>query len=886
MANDLMRITPAGGVFASLDGAKEVFDQDVVNAFGGDIDKHSHTPQEQFSAINASVWAELTEEIARGITFGTDLDAAPGKFLDSMGSLLSIRRRPATKTRVVCQSTGLAGLVIPQGSIVQDAAGNRFTTDQDVSIPSGGVEANIPCTAIEYGPIAVPRGSVNKIISVLNGWDTLTNNEEGIPGSNRESDTEYRANIKARTAQNASASKSAMESALAQAGSTKFRVIENPSNSPSTIGGVTIPPHSVVVAAGGGLIDDIARAVNNSRGMGVNLLSAIEGRSDYSKSLVSNMNAARFVFNGTTYKDIDLSAQGTPEALATKLNAYPSKPITYPNFTSSGTSLVAFYDWNDEASGFEDVDGQVSPVVPVDVGFHVVSALIYGTKVRVKMTDTIASIGTGSNIARVVYLAAGSSSRTILTASSATINGDMMIITLPSALPSDARGVAVELTNTNGFTRNVKSVKGLFAPTSAALTEVEFDNDSAPPSNMSIWVQPANNGCQVRADVFSPVGITKWQYRRFDGVQIIAGDANWVDINSNTDTINQHFSGLSNARKGARIELRAVVSDDQRVFGNTEPFDPSNTLPTIVSDDSNVDGQSIILTTTIPLRSTDRATTSAWAITLSSGASRTITHQRTIGNKIYLETSSPVPEGDTASIAYTRPSQTAKRITSEAGAYMATASGTTIENKTIDKLPGRPSFICAYRTYPNAAGTTIEWTDNFNAGSSVDRYEYRTRAEDSSQWSDWQVVNGNAARSTSFLSNAGVVQMRASNPNIRFADIFGLSIGYTPFMRPVKFPLTIGIDLRKADGLTGDVIESIRSSIASTISGYDLGSKIWANDIFAQVERVAGTEVKFDSTDTYVQYRGIGVNAANAHAVPLYAEWSVEPSDISIIFTD
>lgn len=899
MANELITIDESGITVSSFDVAKEAFDRDVQETFGGDIDTHVHTPQAQFAAINASVWSEMNEEILRGILYGADLDVAPGKFLDALGTLLDIRRRPATKTRVECQLSGVSGTVVPRGSIVQDTSGNRYQTDTDVSIPAFGAEATVTCTALEYGPISVPSGAITRIISVINGWEVVKNSEEGIEGTSRETDAEYRANIKARTTINASSTLGALGSALDQAGAVKYKVIENPTTVPSTQGGITIPPHSIVIAVSGGLGDDLARAVINNRGMGVNVYTAVEGSKDYEKSAVASMDNTRFIFDDVLFKDINISTAGNGAAIATILNAYPNAPANYPTFSGSTDRIISFFDWDDEATGFRDVDGQVSVPAKVSTGFNVVSAVQYGRRVRVEFDAEVGNVqalsGTGSPF---VSVSSTSSASTSTVNGTTVVRGNTIEFTASADFPTlDDRVLTLFMQHgtSPNFQPSVRSVDYIFAPISVALEQLDTDNDAAP-SQVIAWAQPGNASATVWASCFVPSSasgkaITKWQYRRYDGTRIIPADVNWVDVgNSASTTISIPLSGFDNAKSNARVEVRAVNSDGDETIAYTNNFDTSGTAVSIITADSYADGQVVVLTANVGLASAQVTSANGWTVSVG-GSANPVVAQYVSGSTISLLLTNAVAEGAAVRVRYQRLNPVGgidNRVRSPTHNYLANFNYVTLTNNTVAGIPASPISVRAWRTFPTHAGTTIAWIPNHDGGKAIDRYEYRTRSVNTVNWSAWNVVAGSSVRTIDFLDNTYEVQMRASNPNIRFVDVFGLSTAHAPppFLRAVQYNLQIGIELNNTGTLTGDILQTIRRAIVSQVRSYDLGSRIWANDLFALVERITGTEVNFNSSDTYVRYNGIGINDTNAAPVPVYAEWAVSESDISILFVN
>jgi uncharacterized phage protein gp47/JayE len=122
-------------------------------------------------------------------------------------------------------------------------------------------------TAVDAGPIAVPAHNLTTMISSASGWQSVDNPVDAVPGSNRESDTDYRARLQG---SNGAALGKATPGAITQAvksvaGVTAATVVVN--STMSTVSGQ--PPKSFNVVVAGGLETSIGEAIYDVGGAGI-----------------------------------------------------------------------------------------------------------------------------------------------------------------------------------------------------------------------------------------------------------------------------------------------------------------------------------------------------------------------------------------------------------------------------------------------------------------------------------------------------------------------------------------------------------------------------------------------------------------------------------------
>jgi uncharacterized phage protein gp47/JayE len=192
-----------------------------------------------------------------------DPRVASGIFQDALGSIYFLTRKVAEPTVVTCQLTGLQGTVVPAGSMIQNDDGYKLVSVGPVTINNEGL-GEVEFRTVETGPIAIGAGTCNKIVTVIAGWDTVTNAAAGALGQDLETRQAFEKRRALSVAYNSHGSRLALQSALsAVSGVLDCLVLENKTNSSVTKNGVTIDPHSVAICVYGGADEAIAECIYN-----------------------------------------------------------------------------------------------------------------------------------------------------------------------------------------------------------------------------------------------------------------------------------------------------------------------------------------------------------------------------------------------------------------------------------------------------------------------------------------------------------------------------------------------------------------------------------------------------------------------------------------------
>lgn len=227
-----------------------------------ELNTEAETPAGQLIDGQTALIAEKDAEILRmGNNFNPQ--TATGVAQDALAKIYFLDRQVAEPTLVTCQCRGLQGTIIPYGAVVQDVNGNTFYNIVPSTIPaSGEVSTVFRCSV--YGPIEVGAEAVNKIITVIPGWDSVSNMAAGVTGRDKETQSEFENRRAASVAKNSHGLAESVGGTVGNLrGVVACRVEQNRGDSAITKMGVTIPPHSIYLSVYGGEQQDIGYAIHN-----------------------------------------------------------------------------------------------------------------------------------------------------------------------------------------------------------------------------------------------------------------------------------------------------------------------------------------------------------------------------------------------------------------------------------------------------------------------------------------------------------------------------------------------------------------------------------------------------------------------------------------------
>lgn len=258
---------PNGFIIPSAQVVLEGVIEDINAAFGGNLNPALNTPQGQLATSEAAV-VDNANQAFLYLTQQFDPAFASGRYQDALARIYFLERNPSQPTAVQALCTGLQGVVIPTGALAIAADGNQYVCTEAGTIPaSGNITLTFAC--LVPGPISCPAGTLNQIYQSIPGWDAIINPSDGVLGNDVESRSAFEARRAASVALNSIGSlPSVLGAVLAVPNVIDAFVTENTSNSPATIGGVSLYPNSLYVAVVGGEAQAVAEAIWSKKAPG------------------------------------------------------------------------------------------------------------------------------------------------------------------------------------------------------------------------------------------------------------------------------------------------------------------------------------------------------------------------------------------------------------------------------------------------------------------------------------------------------------------------------------------------------------------------------------------------------------------------------------------
>lgn len=229
-------------------------------ALGTTFLSNPDTPQAQLSDPIAEALADVDALIAALFT-QRSLSTATGQFLDDLGEAQGILRQTPTRSVVTATVNLSAGVTLPAGSRASAASDPDaiYEIVTDVTNTTGvAADFTVQMQAVEPGSgTFVSIGDLTVIETPTTGWNSVINAADSSVGTDQETDTDYRARIKASQAIGGSVSVDAIRADLLNvAGVSSVRVLNNRGLRTDSNG---VPPKSVEAIVTGGAANDLAQ---------------------------------------------------------------------------------------------------------------------------------------------------------------------------------------------------------------------------------------------------------------------------------------------------------------------------------------------------------------------------------------------------------------------------------------------------------------------------------------------------------------------------------------------------------------------------------------------------------------------------------------------------
>jgi hypothetical protein len=260
-------VSPLGVITTDTSEIKTEIEEAYKKALGGNLNLEASTPQGQLIINDTNNLTTTMEEVVN-LASSFSVYTAEDKALDASGLFFGYFRKQGTKTAVLCTLGGLGGTMVNAGAAVSDGTNNFILLDNVTIGEDGTATAEFQCVTV--GKIPCVAGSINTILTPLDGWDIVTNDIDGIAGLDYESDNEFRQRITAN--QLAIRSTSILGSIADRIGALQdvlsVTARENQTGNIITIDNIDLLPHSIYLCILGGSGEAIAKVLTQSKTLG------------------------------------------------------------------------------------------------------------------------------------------------------------------------------------------------------------------------------------------------------------------------------------------------------------------------------------------------------------------------------------------------------------------------------------------------------------------------------------------------------------------------------------------------------------------------------------------------------------------------------------------
>lgn len=210
--------------------------------------------------------------VANSTAYTITLDGVPYTFTSDANATL-----PEVLSGLLIALIPSGHTVTTDGAVVRVRANGRESFALQVNAALLIEQFGTPALArsVDDGAIPAEVGELNTIVTLVAGWNTVSNLQAASLGRLAETDAELRERYKSGVYSLGAATLPALQANLEArvAGVTSVKVFENDTDAVDTVGR---PPHSIHVVAEGGLDTEIAAAIFNYKAAGIDTYGAIE----------------------------------------------------------------------------------------------------------------------------------------------------------------------------------------------------------------------------------------------------------------------------------------------------------------------------------------------------------------------------------------------------------------------------------------------------------------------------------------------------------------------------------------------------------------------------------------------------------------------------------
>lgn len=215
--------------------------------FGNDIYLELDSQDYQANAEVADLWADLADLVQQTYN-NRSIQFAQGVSVDGLLKINGLKRLSTTKSVCIVTLSGTPGTPII-GGLVSDQTGEIIWVVENTVIPASGL-IDVTATCTTEGDIYADAGTLNKIVTQTNGWQSVVNNANAIPGKPIENDPAAKARQSISTARPSKTVLLGLSGGIAEIPNVqRYRVYENDTNVTDENG---IPGHSICCVVEGG----------------------------------------------------------------------------------------------------------------------------------------------------------------------------------------------------------------------------------------------------------------------------------------------------------------------------------------------------------------------------------------------------------------------------------------------------------------------------------------------------------------------------------------------------------------------------------------------------------------------------------------------------------
>lgn len=229
------------------------------------------TPDGLKMAHDAEIFYALDETILQAYN-SKDPNKARGVDLDIICALTGSTRSDGSPSNVALNLAGTPGAIVPLGNLFESATtGSRWAADQAVTLDVTGLATvNASCTVV--GPTQADAETITRIVDVVAGLASVTNDDPATPGDDEQNDSQLRVERAAAVGRPGNNQIDSMTGELfAVSGVRRVKVYENDTGSaavsPDNPHG--LPAHSIAPIIDGGTDTEVALAIYLKKNPGV-----------------------------------------------------------------------------------------------------------------------------------------------------------------------------------------------------------------------------------------------------------------------------------------------------------------------------------------------------------------------------------------------------------------------------------------------------------------------------------------------------------------------------------------------------------------------------------------------------------------------------------------